>query len=77
MRIHHFYPSVVVECDVNNNYSLKVGTSPTVLLTPFSKNNEYFREDSKIARLVGSAKDLQHVHDCQRNNEKTVTDKNA
>ena len=68
--IHYFHPRMI-EHDVSNNITLKVGASPTILLTPFSRNNDNFKEDSELPRLVGSAKYFQTVQDYQRNNEKT------
>ena len=57
MCLKHFYPSFFNR-DHNDNFVLKVGTSPTMNLTEFSMSNENFKEDKKLPRTVGNVEDL-------------------
>ena len=73
--IKHFRPSVLC-LDTNNKHKLKLGASPTLLLTKFSLENEKFSENKNLPAIVGSYEDhqcvLNHLH---RNADENSTQK--
>ena len=59
--IHHFHPSVIV-LSSDGKPSLKVGAAPTMNLTKFSMENNNFKENKNLSRIVGTKENLQDVH---------------
>ena len=60
--LHHFYPSVINE-EENGKYVLKTGAAPTMYLTKFSMENDNYKENKNLQRIVGTPEDLQCVYD--------------
>ena len=70
--IKHFHPSVLC-LDANSKHKLKLGASPTLLLTKFSVENENFSENKNLPRIVGSNED----HQCVLNHLRKNADSNS
>ena len=51
--IHHFHPSTIV-LSSDGKPTLKVGATPTMNLTKFSMENENFKENKNLSRIVGT-----------------------
>ena len=60
--IYHFHSSVI-NCDDNGIYSLKNGAAPTLNLSKFSMENESYKEEKSLSRIVESLEDLQYVYE--------------
>ena len=58
--INHFHPSVI-DFSSDGKTRLKVGAAPTMNLTKFSMENENFKENKNLSRIVGAKEDLQDV----------------
>ena len=58
--IHHFHPSVINFS--SNECALKIGAAPTMCLTQFSLENDIFKEEKTLQRIVGSADDMEHIY---------------
>ena len=68
------FHSIVIRCDSNDDYELKIGAAPTMCLTKFSIEHESYKEESSSNRIVDSPEDLQCVRNYEMNNN---TSKNA
>ena len=71
--INHFHPSVI-DLSSDGKPRLKVGAAPTMNLTKFSMENENFKENKNLSRIVGTKEDLQDVcNDVNSNVSNIVT----
>jgi len=70
--LHHFHPSVIY-VENSDKYTLKIGAAPTMYLTKLSFQNDNFKEEKHLQRIVGDPEDLQCVYEYNINhsNEKS------
>ena len=71
--ICHFHPSVIFK-NSDGKYQLRTGASPTMCLTKFSMENDNFKEDTSLPRIVGNTEDLQIIYNHENNNNELSND---
>ena len=71
-----FHPSAVLR-NSKGKHELKIGTSPAMCLTKFSMENDNFKEEKKLPRILGSTEETQHAHDYENKKNETLNDKTS